>query len=114
MLAHTRKWRRSPHGSVAGVEAPWLDVDRLRLAEAGRIDAEGDDDRLAGGPCRVQAFDRVGRVGEGGLVDRDHGRAGPRRGDRGAGAHDDAPTERRAVQGTARPPTYARGVSVRP
>ena len=79
---------------AAGGQPPRLDGDRRRLAERRRVDAEGDDDRLAPGPRRVQPVDRRSRVGQHGVVDRDDRRVRPRRRDRGAGDDDDAATER--------------------
>ena len=59
-----------PRFGVGG-ERPRLGVDRLGVTEAGRVDLQLDDDRLASSPREVQPLNRAGRIGEYTLVDGD-------------------------------------------
>ncbi len=76
-----------------GRQAPRLDVDRAWFAERRRVEAEGDDDRLAGRPRGVQPGHGRGGVGQHGVVDRDDRRVPPRRRHGSAGDDDDAAPE---------------------
>ena len=81
-----------PRFGVDG-ERPRLGVDRLGVTEAGRVDPQLDDDRLASSPHEVQPLDGAGRISEHTLVDDDHIGGCPLRRDDTSHVHDDAPPE---------------------
>ena len=60
-------------------DAPQVVGEPLRGPEGDRVDAEGDDDRLATGPGRVQPVDGRRRVRQHGVVDGDDRRVRPGR-----------------------------------
>ena len=82
-------------GLGVGGEPPRLDRERLRLAEALGVDGEGDDDRLARRPRRMETPDRVARCVQHRIVDRDDRGVGPGRGWWEPGVDDDPAAEDR-------------------